>query len=69
MSRSLKKGPYVHFKLNKKVEKNVQENKKTLVQILDVENEVTNSKMFNQVKKVWGNSKLRRPQKLRQPQK
>ena len=28
MSRSLKKGPYVHFKLNKKVEKNVQENKK-----------------------------------------
>ena len=31
MSRSLKKGPYVHFKLNKKVEKNVQENKKTVI--------------------------------------
>ena len=31
MSRSLKKGTYVHFKLNKKVEKNVQENKKTVI--------------------------------------
>ena len=31
MSRSLKKGPYVHFKLNRKVEKNIQDNKKTVI--------------------------------------
>ena len=31
MSRSLKKGPYVHYKLNKKVEKNIQDNKKTVI--------------------------------------
>ena len=30
MSRSLKKGPYVHYKLNRKVEKNIQDNKKTV---------------------------------------
>ncbi len=30
MSRSLKKGPYVHYKLNKKVEKNIQDNKKAV---------------------------------------
>ena len=31
MSRSLKKGPYVHYKLNRKVEKNIEENKKTVI--------------------------------------
>ena len=31
MSRSLKKGPYVHYKLNRKVEKNIQDNKKTVI--------------------------------------
>ena len=31
MSRSLKKGPYVHFKLNRKVEKNIEDNKKTVI--------------------------------------
>ena len=31
MSRSLKKGPYVHFKLNRKVEKNIQDNKKAVI--------------------------------------
>ena len=31
MSRSLKKGPYVHYKLNKKVEKNIQDNKKAVI--------------------------------------
>ena len=30
MSRSLKKGPFVHYKLNRKVEKNIQDNKKLL---------------------------------------
>ena len=31
MSRSLKKGPFVHYKLNRKVEKNIQDNKKTVI--------------------------------------
>ena len=31
MARSLKKGPYVHFKLLKKVELNVSNNKKTVI--------------------------------------
>ena len=31
MSRSLKKGPFVHYKLNKKVEKNIEGNKKTVI--------------------------------------
>ena len=31
MSRSLKKGPYVHYKLNRKVEKNIQDNKKAVI--------------------------------------
>ena len=31
MSRSLKKGPYVHFKLNRKDETNIQDNKKTVI--------------------------------------
>ena len=30
MARSLKKGPYVHYKLLKKVESNVASNKKTV---------------------------------------
>ncbi len=34
MSRSLKKGPYVHYKLNRKVEKNIQDNKKNRYQDL-----------------------------------
>ena len=31
MSRSLKKGPFVHYKLNRKVEKNIEGNKKTVI--------------------------------------
>ncbi|MBS4060315.1 MAG: 30S ribosomal protein S19 [Bacteroidales bacterium] len=31
MSRSLKKGPYIHYKLEKKVMENVESNKKTVV--------------------------------------
>ena len=31
MARSLKKGPYVHYKLLKKVESNVTNNKKTVI--------------------------------------
>ena len=31
MGRSLKKGPYVHYKLLKKVEANVASNKKTVI--------------------------------------
>ena len=31
MARSLKKGPYVHFKLDKKVQQNVESNKKTVI--------------------------------------
>ena len=31
MSRSLKKGPYVHYKLNRKVEKNIEGNKKSVI--------------------------------------
>ena len=31
MSRSLKKGPYIHFKLEKKVMDNVESNKKTVI--------------------------------------
>ena len=31
MARSLKKGPFVHFKLAKKLLKNVQDNKKTVI--------------------------------------
>mgnify|MGYP001434438051 FL=1 len=31
MGRSLKKGPYVHYKLLKKVEDNVSNNKKTVI--------------------------------------
>ena len=31
MARSLKKGPYVHHSLEKKVLKNVEENKKTVI--------------------------------------
>jgi len=30
MARSLKKGPYVHYKLDKKVAENVASNKKTV---------------------------------------
>ena len=31
MSRSLKKGPYVHLSLLKKVNKNIEDNKKTVI--------------------------------------
>jgi len=31
MARSLKKGPYVHYKLDKKVAVNVETNKKTVI--------------------------------------
>ncbi len=31
MARSLKKGPYVHYSLEKKVAKNIEENKKTVI--------------------------------------
>lgn len=31
MSRSLKKGPYIHYKLEKKVLTNVEQNKKTVI--------------------------------------
>ena len=31
MSRSLKKGPYVHLSLLKKVNKNLEDNKKTVL--------------------------------------
>ena len=31
MSRSLKKGPFVHYKLDKKVAKNIESNKKTVI--------------------------------------
>ena len=31
MARSLKKGPYVHYKLDKKVQNNVESNKKTVI--------------------------------------
>ena len=31
MSRSLKKGPFVHYKLDKKVVKNIETNKKTVI--------------------------------------
>ena len=31
MSRSLKKGPYIHYKLEKKVLQNVESNKKTVI--------------------------------------
>ena len=31
MARSLKKGPYVHHSLEKKVVKNIEENKKTVI--------------------------------------
>ena len=31
MARSLKKGPYVHYKLEQKVEQNVASNKKTVI--------------------------------------
>ena len=31
MARSLKKGPYVHYKLEKKVAANVEANKKTVI--------------------------------------
>ncbi len=31
MSRSLKKGPYIHYKLEKKVLKNVESKKKTVI--------------------------------------
>ncbi|MEO2085393.1 MAG: 30S ribosomal protein S19 [Marinoscillum sp.] len=31
MSRSLKKGPYVHHSLEKKLMKNIEENKKTVI--------------------------------------
>ena len=31
MSRSLKKGPYVHYKLERKVAANVEANKKTVI--------------------------------------
>ena len=31
MARSLKKGPYVHFKLDRKVQQNVESNKKTVI--------------------------------------
>ena len=31
MARSLKKGPYVHYKLDKKVQQNVESNKKKVI--------------------------------------
>ena len=31
MSRSLKKGPYIHYKLDRKVQKNIDANKKTVI--------------------------------------
>ena len=31
MARSLKKGPYVHYKLDKKVQQNVESSKKTVI--------------------------------------
>jgi len=31
MARSLKKGPYVFYKLDKKVQKNIEANKKTVI--------------------------------------
>jgi small subunit ribosomal protein S19 len=31
MARSLKKGPFIHYKLQKKVEKNIQDNKKAVI--------------------------------------
>ena len=31
MSRSLKKGPYIHYKLEKKVMTNIESNKKTVI--------------------------------------
>ena len=31
MARSLKKGPYVHYKLEQKVQQNVESNKKTVI--------------------------------------
>jgi small subunit ribosomal protein S19 len=31
MSRSLKKGPYIHYKLEKRVMENVESNKKTVI--------------------------------------
>ncbi|MEP5933556.1 MAG: 30S ribosomal protein S19, partial [Winogradskyella arenosi] len=31
MARSLKKGPYIHYKLEKKVAENVASNKKTVI--------------------------------------
>ncbi len=31
MARSLKKGPFVHYKLDKKVQQNVEDNKKTVI--------------------------------------
>ena len=34
MSRSLKKGPFVHYKLDKKVAKNIESNKKTVIKSL-----------------------------------
>ena len=43
MARSLKKGPYVHYKLDKKVQNNVESNKKT-------RNKRTNYKKKNHTK-------------------
>ena len=34
MSRSLKKRPYVHYKLNRKVKKNIEENNKNVINTL-----------------------------------
>ncbi|MBN1338556.1 MAG: 30S ribosomal protein S19 [Bacteroidales bacterium] len=31
MSRSLKKGPYIHYKLDKKVQQNIESNKKSVI--------------------------------------
>ena len=31
MARSLKKGPYVHYKLEQKVQQNIESNKKTVI--------------------------------------
>lgn len=31
MSRSLKKGPYIHYKLEKKVQQNIESSKKTVI--------------------------------------
>ena len=31
MARSLKKGPFIHYKLDKKVQANVESNKKTVI--------------------------------------